>query len=92
MLAEEQKQEQDRSPLKLTIRVVERRLPNNDISRQPQKSRADGDGPLFEPNVEPASFAERFPHLMCFAVAATVFLVVLTAEIEYLRASGYYWP
>lgn len=39
----------------------------------------------------PVTFAERFPHLMVGVVAVGVLLAALTAEIECLRGSGYYW-
>jgi hypothetical protein len=41
--------------------------------------------------IAPASFAERFPRLTILAVAATILLATLTAEIECLRNSGYFW-
>ena len=39
----------------------------------------------------PATYAERFPRLMVCAVAASVILTAITAEIECLHAMGYYW-
>ena len=39
----------------------------------------------------PASWAERFPRLTFCAVAFAILLTALTAEIEFLRGSGYYW-
>ena len=89
MLAEEQKS----SSIKLSIHVVERRLPANDalLHRQPSRTEKDGADSLFAQNVAPASFAERCPRLMILAVTAGIFLAVITAEVEYLQASGYYW-
>ena len=39
----------------------------------------------------PATLAERFPHLTVLAISAAVLLAALTAEIECLRGSGYFW-
>lgn len=39
----------------------------------------------------PATLAERFPHLTVLAIAAAVLLTAITAEIECLRGSGYFW-
>jgi hypothetical protein len=40
----------------------------------------------------PVTFAERFPRLMFCAVALALLLTAITAEIDCLRAAGYYWP
>ena len=39
----------------------------------------------------PATLAERYPHLTVFAISAAVLLAAITAEIECLRGSGYFW-
>lgn len=46
---------------------------------------------LFEQGI-PLSFAEQFPGLFIFAVAASILVAAITAEIECLRGAGYYWP
>ena len=46
--------------------------------------------PLFN-QIAPPSFAERFPRLMFVAVAAAILLATVTAEIDCLRGSGYFW-
>ena len=46
--------------------------------------------PLFN-QIAPASFAERFPRLTIVVVAAGILLATLTAEIDCLRGSGYFW-
>ena len=40
----------------------------------------------------PLSLAEQFPRLLIFAVAASILLAAITAEIDCLRGAGYYWP
>ncbi len=35
---------------------------------------------------------ERFPRLTLFAIAAALLAFALTAEFDYLRGAGYYWP
>ena len=39
----------------------------------------------------PATLAERHPRLTVFAISAAVLLAALTAEIECLSGSGYFW-
>jgi hypothetical protein len=86
-------EEKECSSIKLSIRVVERRHLGNDALPQHQLSRVEGHigNRLFEPKVTPAPFAERYPRLTIFAVTAGIFLATITAEVECLRASGYYW-
>ena len=35
---------------------------------------------------------ERFPRLAFAAIAIAILLSALTAEFDYLRGGGYYWP
>lgn len=35
---------------------------------------------------------ERFPRLTFFAIAIALLAFALTAEFDYLRGAGYYWP
>lgn len=35
---------------------------------------------------------ERFPRLTFFAIAVALLASALTAEFDYLRGAGYYWP
>ena len=48
---------------------------------------------LFE-HVErtPAPLPERFPRLTFLAIALALLVTALTAEFEYLRGAGYFWP
>lgn len=91
-------EEQDCSHIEVLIRIEDRRLPSKDPLHQRLQSRDEGESNadmrsrLFELNTAPASLAERFPRLIIFAAAATILLATLTAEIDYLRASGYSWP
>jgi hypothetical protein len=91
-------EEQDCTYIELPIRVDDRRLPRQDALLQRLESRMEEDGGadvscrLFELNAAPTSFAERHPRFVIFAAAVTILLATLTAEIDYLRASGYYWP
>ena len=39
----------------------------------------------------PATVAERHPHLTVLAVSVAVLLAAITAEIECLAGSGYFW-
>ena len=39
----------------------------------------------------PATIAERHPHLTVFAISAAVLLTAITAEIDCLSKSGYFW-
>ena len=39
----------------------------------------------------PATLAERHPRLTVIAISAAVLFAALTAEIECLRGSGYFW-
>jgi hypothetical protein len=78
----------------VSLRVIE----HQGAGKEPQRKldgadeAADASGTLFEfAGSAPATFAERFPHLMVGAIAAAVILTTLTAEIECLRAMGYYW-
>ena len=45
---------------------------------------------LFE-HSQPESITERFPRLTCLAIACGLITVSLIAEIDCLRASGYFW-
>jgi hypothetical protein len=79
----------------LSIRIVEHKctghVPQQSSTRHQQN--ASLPAPLFEfAGSSPATFAERFPRLMVCAIAASVILTALAAEIECLRAMGYYWP
>lgn len=63
--------------------------------------------PVFQPAIEapvlensslfefaanaPATLAERHPRLTVFAISAAVLLAAVTAEIDCLRGSGYFW-
>ena len=38
-----------------------------------------------------ATLAERFPRLMVCAVALSLLLLAVTAEVDCLRGSGYFW-
>lgn len=79
------------------IRFSERDGVTVDDCFQAQEDQSEPGGDLcvrlfeFAGNV-PASFAERFPRLMVCAVAVAVLLAAMTAEIDCLRGSGYYWP
>ena len=91
-------EEQDCTYIELPIRIDERRLPRQHAQPQRLEIRTEEDGGadmssrLFELNTSPTSFAERHPRFMIFAAAATILLATLTAEVDYLRASGHYWP
>jgi hypothetical protein len=39
-----------------------------------------------------APWPERFPRLTFFAIAVALLAFALTAEFDYLRGAGYYWP
>jgi len=39
----------------------------------------------------PATLAERHPHLTVFAISVAVLLTAITAEIDCLTGSGYFW-
>ena len=45
---------------------------------------------LFE-YVPRITFAERYPVLMCFAIAFTLLASAVLAEVECLQRSGYFW-
>lgn len=89
-------QEQDCACSTLAIRTDDRRSPNNEMLQR-QGIEAEGHGTadvplrLFE-MTSPISFAERFPRLVFFAVAASILLAAITAEVDCLRGAGYYWP
>ena len=91
-------EEQERSSIKLSIRIDQGRLPIGETSLQRQQSRAELDTSadlyshlhLFE-QIAPASFAERFPRLMFCAVATAILLATVMAEVDCLRGSGYFW-
>jgi hypothetical protein len=40
----------------------------------------------------PLPLPERFPRLTFLAVAIALLLTALTAEFDYLRGAGYFWP
>lgn len=40
----------------------------------------------------PTPLAERFPRLAFSVIALSLLIFVLTAEFDYLRGAGYYWP
>ena len=39
-----------------------------------------------------APLPERFPRLAFLAVALALLVTALTAEFDYLRGAGYFWP
>ena len=39
----------------------------------------------------PVTLAERHPHLTVFAISVAVLLTAITAEIDCLTGSGYFW-
>jgi hypothetical protein len=41
---------------------------------------------------EPLPLPERFPRLAFLAVAIALLVTALTAEFDYLRGAGYFWP
>jgi hypothetical protein len=91
-------EEQELSSIKLSIRIDERRLPVGETFLQRHESRAEVDTGadiyshlhLFE-QIAPASFAERYPRLMVGAVAVTILLATVMAEVDCLRGAGYFW-
>lgn len=40
----------------------------------------------------PAPLPERYPRLTFLAISLLLLISALTAEVEYLRGAGYYWP
>lgn len=40
----------------------------------------------------PAPLPERFPRLTFLAIAIVLLVTAVTAEFEYLRGAGYFWP
>ena len=40
----------------------------------------------------PATIPERFPCLTFLAIAISLLLTALTAELDYLHGAGYLWP
>lgn len=46
---------------------------------------------LFE-HVERVPLPERFPRLTFLAIAIALLVTALTAEFDYLRGAGYFWP
>ena len=40
----------------------------------------------------PATLSERFPRLTFLAVAIALLVTAITAEFDYLRGAGYFWP
>jgi hypothetical protein len=40
----------------------------------------------------PATLPERFPRLTFMAIAIALLVTALTAEFDYLRGAGYFWP
>ena len=81
----------------ITIRSTERSAANH-AHLQPEQNIVefreitDDRSRLFEfAATAPATYAERFPRLMVCVVSAAVLLAAITAEIECLRGSGYYW-
>jgi hypothetical protein len=91
-------QEKENISATVTIRVAERRSAgeNGILPSQVQAvvdSSADPRAGLFEfAGNAPVTFAERYPRLMVGAVSVAVVVTAITAEIECLRAAGYYWP
>ncbi|MGA8086488.1 MAG: hypothetical protein WCA10_04225 [Terracidiphilus sp.] len=48
---------------------------------------------LFEhAETAPLSLPERFPRLTFVAIAIALLVTALTAEFDYLRGAGYFWP
>jgi hypothetical protein len=41
---------------------------------------------------EPLPLPERFPRLTFLAIAIALLVTALTAEFDYLRGAGYFWP
>jgi len=40
----------------------------------------------------PTTLPERFPRLTFLAVAIALLVTAITAEFDYLRGAGYFWP
>lgn len=90
-------EEQERTYVEVSIRVEEHKFQGNEALLRRKESPAElystdllGGAPLFA-HIAPASFAERFPRLTFCAVATAILLATLTAEVECLRSSGYFW-
>ena len=48
---------------------------------------------LFEHSASaPISVSERFPRLTFMAIAIALLVTAVTAEFDYLRGAGYFWP
>lgn len=47
---------------------------------------------LFERENGPLPLPERFPRLTFLAIAIALLVTALTAEFDYLRGAGYFWP
>lgn len=88
--------EQDCERSIVPIRIENFATPDIELSFQRLEVDTTGNGEastgirLFEQSA-PLSFAEQFPHLLIFAVAASILLAAITAEIDCLRGAGYFW-
>ena len=40
----------------------------------------------------PVTLSERYPRLTFLAIAIALLVTALTAEFDYLRGAGYFWP
>ena len=93
MLIEEQESPYIEMPVRIDVRLrtdIET-LPNRRVtSVELPGTELAGGLHLFE-QIAPSSFAERYPRLMFCAVAGSILLATVTAEIECLRGSGYFW-
>lgn len=48
---------------------------------------------LFEHSEKiPVTLSERYPRLTFLAIAIALLVTALTAEFDYLRGAGYFWP
>lgn len=91
-------EEQELTSLQLWLLIDENRLSAGEKALGRPESRAAVDTSadicshlnLFE-QIAPPSFAERFPRLMFCAVAATILLATVMAEVDCLRGAGYFW-
>lgn len=69
---------------------LRRETANDDYTADPVQREA---APLFALSEQfPAPFPERFPRLTFLAISLLLLISALTAEFEYLRGAGYYWP
>ncbi len=84
---------QTRSPLSNSDpeSPVDRSFSDENLDRQSHFSSAGRD--LFASVCEVRTpLPERFPRLTFLAIAVALLAFALTAEFDYLRGAGYYWP